>query len=138
VRRTVRLFAAVAAALALGTVTGFPGSAAPAATRPAVLHDNIVGYTYTLGYLARVAPYQGLRIRPGDTVVWTNQDPFAHDVSFSVPACAGCGPFYAHLSKGQSARLTFPRSGYYAFYCTQHPQFATMYGLVFVDPRAPL
>jgi plastocyanin len=122
----------------LGTASGAavlvrpltPAEAAPRA--PARLVDAIAGSTFVLGSAALNAPGQPLRIRPGDTVVWTNLDPISHDVAFDLL------PFNAYLKNpGDSAELTFDQPGHFEFHCNQHPELPGMHGLVFVTNDAP-
>jgi plastocyanin len=129
----------VAGVLTLGLAAGPGASAAPAAsssgTRPeagATVSDVVVGFTFVLGNATLNAPDQALRIRPGDTVEWTNLDPVAHSIAFDAI------PDVLYLKKpGDKASMTFTRSGFYRYRCPEHPEPPGMQGLVFVTDDAP-
>jgi plastocyanin len=122
--RAVRL--SVAGALVLSLVTGANASAAPAPGATTV-SDVVVGFTFVVGYASLQAPDQALRIRPGDTVEWTNLDPVAHSITFEAI------PTVLYLKKpGDKASMTFTQAGYYMYTCVEHPQAPGMTGLVFV------
>lgn len=54
-------------------------------------------------------------VKPGDTVIWTNQDSVQHDV-------AGDENFKGPLlRRGQSFSYTFTEVGTYDYICTPHP-----------------
>jgi plastocyanin len=96
-----------------------------------VVPDVIVGFTFVHGAASLNAPGQPLRIRTGDTVRWTNLDAASHDVTFDAL------PFSAYLRRaGESAELTFDRSGHFTYSCVQHPEFPGMRGLVYVSDSA--
>ncbi len=57
-----------------------------------------------------------LRVAPGQTVTFVNQDPFRHSV-----LGAGLGWGRAALGPGRSFAVTFDRSGVYPFSCYLHP-----------------
>ena len=73
----------------------------------------------------------GVRFQPGDvtvtvgdTVVWTNKDPFPHNVS------AAGGAFQsASLAPGRSFRFHAAKAGTFPYTCTLHP---TMKGEIHV------
>ena len=123
-----------AVALSLGVLAGpavspAAGSAAPGAgTAPATVSDPIVGFTFVVGWASLNAPEQALRIRPGDTVEWTNLDPISHSVAFDAM------PKALYLKNpGDKGAVTFTAPGYYTYRCAEHPEFPGMYGLVFVS-----
>jgi plastocyanin len=127
--------------LLAGILLSIPGGTVTSADTlpPQTIHDDIVAATFTVGYPSLTAPGNPVRIRPGDTVVWVNRDvTTSHDVSFSVPACSGCQPFYAHMNSGETASLTFAQPGYYQYVCVEHADVPTMHGLFWVDPSAPV
>ena len=98
---------------------------------PRVVPDAIVGFTFVGGAASLNTPGQPLRIRTGDTVRWTNLDAASHDVTFDSL------PFSAYLRQaGESAELTFDRSGHFTYSCVQHPEFPGMRGLVYVSDSA--
>lgn len=126
--------AAVAVALGLGlwagpAVSSAAGSAAPTpASEPGTVSDAIVGFTFVVGWASLNAPEQMLRIRPGDTVEWTNLDPISHSVAFDAM------PKALYLKNpGDKGSVTFTAPGYYTYRCAEHPEFPGMYGLVFVS-----
>jgi plastocyanin len=65
-----------------------------------------------------------LSVRPGDVVVWTNNDPFPH----TVTAAGGfdSGP----IAPGKSWRFTAKKTGTYPYLCTLH---TTMKGTLRVE-----
>ena len=129
--RSRRLLAgAVGAALAAAPVvllSAGPSSAAAATAPTTTISDVVVGFTFVLGSASLNVPGQILRIRPGDTVRWTNLDPVSHSVAFDVM------PTTLYLKNpGDTASLTFTEAGYYTYRCNEHPQAPGMKGLVFV------
>ena len=54
-------------------------------------------------------------VEPGDTIVFVNRDPFAHNVSGS-----GWG-HYEDMAEGDRYSTSFQDEGVYAFACTLHP-----------------
>ena len=124
----------VAGLLVLGLTAGPGASVAPAVgsrsaepTAGATVSDVVVGFTFVLGAASLSAPGQALRIRPGDTVEWTNLDPVAHSISFEAM------PNVLYLKKpGDKASMTFTRAGFYRYSCPEHPEPPGMQGLVFV------
>jgi len=58
-----------------------------------------------------------LRVRPGDTVTFVNQDPFAHTV---LGANGAWGSFDA-VNGGDRVVYRFARAGVYSYVCTLHP-----------------
>jgi plastocyanin len=123
----------VAVALATGLAAG-PAAAAPRpapAAAGATVSDVVVGFTFVVGWASLNAPGQALRIRPGDTVEWTNLDPVSHSVSFDAM------PTVLYLKKpGDKASMTFTEAGYYIYRCVEHPQAPGMQGLVFVTENS--
>lgn len=114
--------------LTLAVAAGGAGAAEPGRR----VQDVILGFTFLGGAASLNAPGQPLKVRTGDTVVWTNLDPMSHDVSFDAL------PFSTYLrSPGESAELTFTQPGYFTYHCNQHPEFPGMRGLVFVSDAAP-
>ena len=125
---------AVALAVILGAGVTAPAPGAGAAEPGRRVPDVIVGFTFLGGAASLNAPGQPLRVRTGDTVVWTNLDPMSHDVSFDAL------PYSAYLrSPGDSAELTFTSPGYFTYHCNQHPELPGMRGLCSsaTPPRRP-
>ena len=59
---------------------------------------------------------QRLELRPGDTVVWRNKDPFPH----TATAAGGGGPASPAIAPGGSWTFTATRRGQYPYLCTLH------------------
>ena len=119
----------VVAGVLLGLSVAPGASAAPAAGPAAgtTVSDVVVGFTFVLGAASLNAPGQSMRIRPGDTVEWTNLDPVAHSISFEAI------PDVLYLKKpGDKASMTFTKAGFYRYSCPEHPEPPGMQGLVFV------
>ena len=57
-----------------------------------------------------------IQLAVGDTVVWTNLDPFAHSVRASDQSF-GSDP----LNQGDTFSFTFPAAGSFAYICGIHP-----------------
>lgn len=133
--RALRL--GVAGVLVLGLTAGPGISAAPAVpagasgSQPvagATISDVVVGFTFVLGSASLNAPGQALRIRPGDTVEWTNLDPVGHSISFEAMSKV------LYLKQpGDKASMTFTEAGFYRYSCPEHPEPPGMQGLVFVS-----
>jgi plastocyanin len=89
--------------------------------------DVVVGFTFVVGSASLNAPGQAVRIRPGDTVEWTNLDPVSHSIFFDAM------PTVLYLKQpGDKASMTFGQAGYYLYRCPEHPNAPGMQGLVFV------
>lgn len=57
-----------------------------------------------------------LRIKVGDSVIWTNRDTTAHSIT------ADDGLFESEsLSRGQNYTYTFIETGTYTYHCSEHP-----------------
>jgi plastocyanin len=123
----------VAVALGLGLWAAPGASAAPRpapAAGPATVSDAIAGFTFVVGWASLNAPEQMVRIRPGDTMEWTNLDPISHSVAFDAM------PTALYLKQpGDKGSVTFTEAGYYTYRCAEHPEFPGMKGLVFVTDR---
>lgn len=66
-----------------------------------------------------------ITVKRGDTVVWTNKDPFPHTVT------ARDGAFDSKsIAAGKSWRYTARKSGEFTYFCTLHP---TMTGTLTVE-----
>lgn len=60
-----------------------------------------------------------LKIKPGTTVTWTNQDEAKHDVNpDNESPHFKAGPL---LAQGESYSYTFNEPGTYTYHCTPHP-----------------
>jgi len=122
--RRAGCLAAAGIVLAAAVLPAFRAAADEASS---AVQDPIAGFTFAAGTPARYAPGEPLRIRRGQTVVWTNLDPVPHDVSFTD------GAFGAYLPAGASTQRTFDQPGRFAFACLQHEEFPSMHGLVYVE-----
>ena len=125
---------AVAVALGLGlmavpsaSAAPEPGGETPGASAPTTVSDVIAGFTFVVGYASLNAPGQGLRIRAGDTIEWTNLDPVSHSIAFDAMP----GKLYLK-NLGDKGSMTFNSAGYYVYRCPEHPDAPGMEGLVFV------
>jgi plastocyanin len=58
-----------------------------------------------------------IRIAPGASVTWTNDDPTAH----TVTGVAGTWGTYDSLDPGASVTYRFERSGVFPYFCVIHP-----------------
>lgn len=58
-----------------------------------------------------------LHVRVGDTVTWTDRDPYAHTVTSDEPS----GPLDSgNVASGDSWRFTFTSPGSYRYHCVPH------------------
>jgi plastocyanin len=104
-----RTKAALTAALAL-TVLAVVAHAAPAV------------HTVVIDGLQFIP--QTLEVKPGDTVIWRNKDPFPHTATAS-----GAGPASPAIAAGASWKFTAKKRGRYPYLCTLH---RTMTGTLIV------
>jgi plastocyanin len=94
----------VCAAVALGLLVG---GRIPRAAAPTVTHIVTIEGT-------RFQP-DDLVIRPGESVVWTNRDPFPHTVT------ATAGTFDSkEIQPGESWTYKAPKKGELTYVCTLH------------------
>ena len=63
---------------------------------------------------------QTVEVKPGDTVVWRNKDPFPHTVTATATAANGGGPASPAIAAGASWRFKATRAGTYPYLCTLH------------------
>jgi plastocyanin len=61
---------------------------------------------------------QTSEVKPGDTVVWRNKDPFPHTAT--ATARNGGGPASPAIAAGASWRFKATRAGTYPYLCTLH------------------
>ncbi|UGQ47125.1 cupredoxin domain-containing protein [Massilia endophytica] len=59
---------------------------------------------------------QTLEVKPGDTVIWRNKDPFPHNVT----ADAKGGPASPAIAAEASWKFTAEKRGSYPYVCTLH------------------
>lgn len=97
-------------------------------SRRTLLQFSLAAPAILLASTARAATHQvsivgmafvpaSLTIAAGDTVIFANDDNAPHT------ATDDAGAFdTGRLSKGQSAQLTFPSSGSFAYHCAVHPR----------------
>jgi hypothetical protein len=77
---------------------------------------------------------QELTIRQGDTVRWTNSDPYAHTATSSTPGLFDSGS----MAQGQTFDFTFNTPGTYEYICTIHPPQFMPAGKIIVQAPAPV
>ena len=119
--------ALVTAALSIAALTaavrsGDDGSAAPTTTTPTTAAGQAVAATI-VDFAFSPEP---VRVTAGQTVTWTNKDPFAHSIK-SSDGSFGSAP----LTQGASYSATFSTPGTYAYLCGIHN---SMTGTVVVVP----
>lgn len=102
-------------ALLLALVLTGAGVASPAVAK---------GKTHTVAIEAvRFSP-QDLAVGVGDTIIWTNQDPYPHTVT-----ATGRGFDSALILPGRTWKLVVQKPGSFPYFCTLHE---TMKGTVVV------
>jgi plastocyanin len=94
--------ARLAAALLLA-LPGLSGAAPPAPRVHTVVIDGMQFIPQTIA------------VKPGDTVVWRNKDPFPH----TATAAKG-GPDSPSIAAGESWKFTAKKRGSYPYLCTLH------------------
>ena len=93
---------------AIGVLVGATSCAAPAESQTVAI-DGI-----------RYQP-ESLTVKVGDSVVWTNQDPFPHTVT------SPSGGFDSHtIEPGRSWTYTATKVGEFPYTCTFHPMMKGM------------
>jgi plastocyanin len=60
---------------------------------------------------------QTLEVKPGDTVVWRNKDPFPHTATATA---TGGGPDSPAIAAGASWKFTAKKRGSFPYLCTLH------------------
>jgi plastocyanin len=95
------------AVLAAGIVVAVAALAASPAAAAA-------GRTHEVAIKALAYVPQTLSVKPGDVVVWTNQDPFPHTVT--APGGFDSGS----IAPGKSWRYKVKRAGTHPYVCTLH------------------
>ncbi len=106
---SARRFAARTALLALAMASSISGTAATRAVA-------IDGTAFSPA---------DITVKRGDTVIWTNDDPFPHTVT------ARDGAFDSKaIAAGKSWRYVARKPGTFAYYCALHP---TMTGMLTVE-----
>jgi plastocyanin len=96
-------------ALVAGFVLAASALAAPAGAAAA---DG--ARTHEVGIQGLLYGPATLKVRRGDTVVWTNKDPFPHTAT--APGVFDSGV----IAAGKSWRFTARRAGTYPYVCTLH------------------
>ena len=102
-------------ALLLALVLMGTGAALPALSK---------GKTHTVAIDAVTFSPQDLEVEVGDTITWTNQDPFPHTVT-----ATGRGFDSALILPGRSWKLVVQTPGAFSYFCTLHQ---TMKGTIVV------
>jgi plastocyanin len=93
--------------VALGLLLCSMAGAATAAPRPATHTVTIDGTRFQSG---------DLTVKPGDTVVWVNKDPFPHTVTSKA------GRFDSQtIASGKSWKYRAAKKGEFAYLCSFHP-----------------
>lgn len=59
---------------------------------------------------------QNLEVKPGDTVIWRNKDPFPHNATAAVRS----GPASPAIAAGASWKYTASKRGRFPYLCTLH------------------
>jgi plastocyanin len=98
-----RAACALALALLLAPALGPPLHAAPA------VHTIVIDGM-------RFIPHT-VEVKPGDTVVWRNKDPFPHT---ATAVAGGGGPASPVIAAGASWRYKAVKPGTYPYLCTLH------------------
>ena len=113
---------ASAAVLVLALILAGCAGAATAQKAPAETNRVTMAKSY------RFVPAE-ITVHVGDTVTWTNDDNFTHDVHVLGAANWRSQP----VRPGESVSYTFSQPGEYSYQCDFHPQ--NMQGKVIVAPR---
>ncbi len=112
--RTQRLALALICAGALfpGAATYAPGTAGGASAGKPATHSVVIdGLKYDP---------ETLTVKRGETVIWTNKDPFPHTVTAQ-------GKFDSHdIAAGGSWKYVARTAGEYSYICTLHPNMKGM------------
>jgi plastocyanin len=69
-------------------------------------------------------------VRPGDSILWVNQDSFPHTASAGTPASPGTEFDSPTLGTGETYTHAFSAPGVFPYYCEIHP---TMTGTITVS-----
>ncbi|MBB5221913.1 amicyanin [Amaricoccus macauensis] len=62
-----------------------------------------------------------LKVAPGTTVVWVNQEAMPHNIAFQKGVVGDDAFEGAMLKKDEAYVVTFNEAGTYAYHCTPHP-----------------
>ena len=94
-------------AVVLGLLAGSLTPGVGAAAKPATHAVSIEATNYKPGILS---------VKVGDTIVWTNNDPFPHTVTSEA------GGFDSHeIQAGKSWKYVARKKGNFPYICTLHP-----------------
>lgn len=74
-----------------------------------------------------------LHLKPGTTVIWTNQDSAGHTVTSGKNADDHLWKTSDTLNQGQSFSHTFIKAGKYPYYCIPHQTMSSMHAVVIVS-----
>lgn len=99
--------------------TGAPTSTNPEDNAVATLNVTISDFNFTPGTI---------KVKTGDTVIWTNQDTTSHTVT--ADAKSSDAPDGPQIAKGETYSFTFKKAGTYTYHCSLHPH---MRGTVIVE-----
>jgi plastocyanin len=111
-------------AVSLALAGLFTLAACSSSDEPAGPASGVATTTVDLPKSYRFAP-EDIKVRVGDTVTWTNNDNFIHNVQLIRQDVT------KDLPIGSSASVTFDRAGLVRYQCSLHP--AQMKGSVLVE-----
>lgn len=118
------IVAALVVAAGIGLVADATLSVASAKT---VKHVQISNFTFTP---------KNLTVKKGTTVVWTNKDSIAHNVTstngLGINAKVTNAFGSANLNQGKTFSFTFKKKGTFFYECTIHRSMASMHAEVTV------
>jgi amicyanin len=97
-----------------GTEDYQPGKTDTASGKPI---DNIGSKTYTMDIKGFAFANTELKIKKGDTIIWTNQDSVGH----TVTSDSGSELDSPMIAKGETYSHTFNTVGTFNYHCTPHP-----------------
>ena len=138
VRPSLKVALSLTALAVLGTACGRAGGAPAASAGPATT-SSTEATTTTTGAAVTTVDIKGfmfqpnpVRIAPGTTVQWTNQDEILHTVTSGMRSydeqhlqkdiVPGPPGFDFQLDgKGRTATFTFSQAGSFSYLCSRHP-----------------
>lgn len=110
----VQVFFGISLLAAIVPATAFASEYAHAASRShndvaaqRSVHDSIKNYSFSP---------KTIKVRVGQTVVWTNMDQVQHTVTADKGSVAS-----PSLARGEQFHLRFTKVGTYHFHCAYHP-----------------
>ena len=100
--------------------TSTPPTASTATEQPVAVHAAAHGTTVEADIKLFAYQPDPLKVQPGTTVVWTNQDDIEHSVTYGPPPAAGQSFASGLFGKGRSFSFTFAEPGEYLYFCLRH------------------